>query len=137
MFLPRRFQVLISALAICIEVWPLTTPYCSVPSSISKAHEVECRTVEGAPVVPDGYIVDIVPVEADLQIMIVLEQPLEPLKEHITLFFCHIVDELGMLTYWIEGLPSSNRIGAHHRTGFQKVSHLTSFLSMKMHEHTY
>ena len=110
MFLTRLLQSLAATLAVRIEIRTLAASHSTIPRSVAETHEVECRAVERAAIVPNRDIINVLPLEANLQIMVIFQQLLEPPKKHVALFFGDTVDELAVLADWIEALPSCYRI---------------------------
>ena len=78
--------------------------------------------MERASIVPDGNVVYVVPVESDLQIMIILEKFLKPLQSHTALLFGQAVDELAVLADWVETLPAGDRICPDDRMGSLEIA---------------
>lgn len=112
MLLPLRLHSLTPTLTIRIKIRPLTTPNSPIPASISQAHKIKSSTMESTPVIPDSNIVNVLPPEPDLEIMIVLKQLLEPTQEHLTLLFGDPVYKLAVLAHGVQRPPASDGVGA-------------------------
>ena len=70
--------------------------------------------MESAAIVPYRDVVDILPLEANLQIVVVFEELLEPSEKHVALFFGDAVDKLAVLADWVEALPACHWVCSHH-----------------------
>ena len=71
--------------------------------------------MEGTPIVPNRHVVDILPADAGLQIMIVFQQRLEPAQQQSAFFRRHPVDVVDVLSHRVQTLPARHRVGADHR----------------------
>ena len=66
--------------------------------------------MEGASIVPNGNVVNILPLEPNLKVMVIFEQLLKPLQEHGALLLGHTVDELSVLANRIQAFPARDWI---------------------------
>jgi hypothetical protein len=106
-------QRLSPALTLWIEIRLLPDTHSPDTISIALALDVVGRGVEDRPIVPDGYIVAVLPLEADLQIVVVDEQAVEPVEQGFGLFVRDIVDVADVAADREDGLPARGRVGAY------------------------
>jgi hypothetical protein len=69
--------------------------------------------VEDGTVVPDGNIVGILPLQPDLQIMVLVHQLQEPVQQLLALLLRHAVDVLHMPAHGEDALPPGHGVCAH------------------------
>ena len=115
MLFSRSLQRLTPALAVGIEIRTLATPNRTISAPITEPHKVESSTMERTPVVPNGDIVDVLPTEPDLQVVVVFQKLLEPRQEHIAFLLRYAVDELAVLADGVQTLPAGDGIGSNDR----------------------
>jgi hypothetical protein len=71
--------------------------------------------MENAPVVPDGNIIRVLPLEPHLQIVVLVHQLQEPLQQSPALLFRHPVHVLHVAAHGEHALPPRYRVRPHHR----------------------
>lgn len=68
--------------------------------------------MERAAVVPDGDVVDVLPSEPDLQVVVINAQLVEPIKHVLALFSGQAVDMANVRTDGVYRLPARHRVRA-------------------------
>lgn len=58
-------------------------------------------------------VILVLPLQADLQVVILVDQVKEPLQEVVALLLCHAIDISHMASNREDTLPPSDRVGAH------------------------
>jgi hypothetical protein len=116
--------------AIGVEIWPLTQSHSPIPKSLALAIVVKRGSVEHASIVPKGFkelehgtwndsrltnIIRVLPLEADLQVMIFVHQVQEPVQQVPRLDFGHTIDVADVPADGEDTLPSGHWVRAHHR----------------------
>lgn len=109
----------------------LSEPNRSVAKAVTKAVVVECCSVENTAVVPNCChqvssesllampgkqrtdVILVLPLQAGLQVVVLVDQVKEPLQEVVALLLRHAVDIRHMATNGEDTLPPCHRVGAH------------------------
>lgn len=71
------------------------------------------RSVINTPVVPNRYIIRILPAVSDLQVVIFHNQLHEPFQQRFRFQGCHVIDVLHVGADCEDGFPPGNRISAN------------------------
>ena len=82
--------------------------------SLPLALNIVRRGMEDGAIVPDRNIIHILPLEPDLQIMIVADQSHEPLQQSFAFELGHVVDVSDVGADREDGLPTCHWVGAHY-----------------------
>ena len=83
--------------------------------SLSQPLIIRRRSMVNTPVIPNRYVIRILPAMSDLQIMILHDQPHEPLEQRLRFQRRHVIDVLHVLADCEDGFPACDRVCADHR----------------------
>lgn len=109
----RYSKILAPRGAIGVKVWLLTNPHSPVAVPISQSLEVQSHSVVHTPIIPDGNVIGALPLEPDLQVMVLVQQIQEPLQQMVTLRRCQPVDVSGEATNREDALPAGDWVCAN------------------------
>ncbi len=70
--------------------------------------------MEDRPIVPDSYIIAVLPLEADLEIVVVDEQAVEPVEQGLGLFFGDVVDMTDVAADGEDGFPAGGGVSTYN-----------------------
>lgn len=98
--------------AVGVKVRLLANADGTVAEAVAKTIVVVGGAVEGTAVVPDGNVVLVAPLEADLQIVVLLDALVKELEQLLALLGAELVNAAGKVANGKDGLPARNRVGA-------------------------
>lgn len=87
------------------------------------------------PVIPDGEIIRVLPLVADLQIVVIDEQSHEPCEESLTLLLSHVVNLGNVMAECEDGLPARDGVGADDGVdGFEELADILGSTALSSEE---
>lgn len=102
-------------LAVGVQVRDLGNAHSPVTGSFAQMVIVVGGSVKGATVIPDSKVIDIPPLEAALQVVVLGDGLTEQAKEFLRLLRSDLVDVLGKWSCSIQTLPAGDGVGAYDR----------------------
>lgn len=121
----RPLELLGPAGALRVKVRPLTQTHCpgTRPLTIVANHVVRSRRMVHRAVIPDGEVIDVLPLVTDLQVVVLDNELHEPVEEVARLGLAETVDLLDVMASAEDALPAGDGVGANHGVdGFEELA---------------